>query len=111
MALLSYIQASASALAAGVQAAASVGGDTIPPNDHGGLVFRNGDASSKTITLVVPGNTEWGLANPDPTYVVVAGATCYIGPLPQRLADPTTGVVSFTYSPNVTACTVAAVAF
>lgn len=107
MALLTYIQASATALAAGVQAAASGGGDTVPPSDHGCVVFRNGDASSKTVTLIVPGNTKWGLAQPDPTYVVPAGSTCYIGPLQADLADPVTGVISLTYS-AVTSCTVSA---
>lgn len=108
MAALAYIQASATALAAATQAAASGGGDTVPPSDRGCLVFRNGDAASKTVTLIVPGNTKWGVANPDPTYVVPAGQTCYIGPLPAELADTTTGLISFTYS-AVTSCTVSAI--
>lgn len=108
MALLTYRQASASAVSAAVQAAASGGGDTVAPNDRGMLVFRNGDASSKTVTIVVPGNTKYGQANPDVAQIVPAGATAYIGPLQSDLADPITGVISFTYS-AVTSCTVAAV--
>ena len=108
MATLTYVQAKTTAVSAAVQAAASGGGDKVAPNDRGMLVFRNGDAASKTVTLLVPGNTKWGVANPDPTYVVPAGATAYIGPLPSELADPADGLVAFTYS-AVTSCTVSAV--
>jgi hypothetical protein len=108
MATLTYIQAKTSAVSAAAQAAASVGGDKVAPSDRGMLVFRNGDASSKVVTLVVPGNTKYGVANPDPTFTVAAGATAYIGPLTADLADPADGLVAFTYS-AVTSCTVSAV--
>lgn len=109
MATLSYIQAKTSGVAAAAQAAASVGGDKVAPNDRGMLVFRNGDASSKTVTMAVPGNTKYGLANPDATFVVPAGATAYIGPLTADLGDPAdTNLIAFTYS-AVTSCTVSAV--
>lgn len=109
MATLSYIQAKTTGVAAAVQAAASAGGDKVPPNDRGMLVFRNGDAASKTVTLVVPGNTRYGQANPDVAYVVPAGATAYIGPLTSDLGDPTdTNLISVTYS-AVTSCTISAV--
>lgn len=110
MATLSYIQAKTSALSAAVQAAASGGlTDKVAPNDRGMLVFRNGDAASKTVTLVVPGLTKYGVANPDPTFVVPAGAICYIGPLTADLGDPAdTNLITFTYS-AITSCTVSAV--
>lgn len=108
MATLNYIQAKTTGVAAATQAAASAGGDKVAPNDRGMLVFRNGDAAAKTVTLVVPGNTKYGLANPDATYSVAAGATAYIGPLSSDLADPADGLVAFTYS-AVAACTVSAV--
>lgn len=108
MATLTYKQASASVVSQAVQAAASAGGDKVLPHDRGMLVFRNGDAASKTVTLLVPGNTKYGQANPDVAHVVPAGATAYIGPLPADLADPADGLVAFTYS-AVTACTVSAV--
>jgi len=109
MATLSYVQAKASALAQSTWAAASGGGDKVSPAPNGAFLFRNGDASSKTITMAVPGNTIYGVANPDPTFVVPAGATCVIGPLTADLGDPAdTNLISFTYS-AVTSCTVAAI--
>ena len=109
MATLTYVQAKTTAVSAAVQAAASAGGDKVLPNDRGMLVFRNGDAASKTVTMVVPGNTKYALANPDATFVVPAGATAYIGPLSSDLGDPAdTNLISFTYS-AVTSCTVSAV--
>lgn len=109
MATLSYVQAKTTAVSAAVQAAASGGGDKVAPNDRGMLVFRNGDAASKTVTLVVPGNTKYGIANPDVPYIVPAGATAYIGPLTADLGDPAdTNLISVTYS-AVTSCTISAV--
>lgn len=35
-------------------------------------VYKNTDASPHTVTVVVPGNNSYGVANPDPTYVVAA---------------------------------------
>lgn len=108
MATLTYLQASTTAVAQAAAAAAAAGGDKVAPNDRGMLVFRNGDASSKTVTMAVPGNTKYGEANPDKAFVVPAGATAYIGPLQSDLADAADGLVAFTYS-AVTSCTVAAV--
>jgi hypothetical protein len=87
-------------------AAAAGGGDTVRPG--AALLVTNGDASAKTVTIVVPGNTKYGQADPDVAVVVAAGATKLIGPLPQDLADPTDGFVHVTYS-AVTSVTVAAV--
>lgn len=98
MATLTYSQASNSTVVAPTLAAAAGGGDSIAPNDRGALVVKNGSGSTMTVTMIVPGNTKYGLAQPDPTFAVVAGAIAYIGPLPVDLANPATGLVDFTYS-------------
>lgn len=109
MATLSYLQASTSAVAQATAAAAAAGGDKVPAHERGMLVFRNGDASSKTVTMAVPGNTKYGEANPDKAFVVPAGGTAYIGPLQSDLGNPAdSNLVAFTYS-AVTSCTVQAV--
>lgn len=46
-------------------AAYGTGGNTF-------AVYRNTDGSPHTVTVVVPGNNNYGVANPDPTYVVAA---------------------------------------
>lgn len=85
-------------------AAASGGGDTAVTGDGRFLVVKNGDASSKTVTLVVPGNLETGVAYPDKDYVVAAGATVLI-PLLPIYRNHATGVANITYS-AVTSVTV-----
>ena len=90
-------------------AAASGGGDKIARHPSGVVVVRNGDASSKTVTVVVPGSA-YGQARPDYTYVVTAGSTAFLGPFPDDLVDPTDGLVSLTYS-AVTSVTVGAITF
>ncbi len=37
------------------------------------LRVRNTDSGAKVVTVVVPGNTSYGAANPDPTYNLAAG--------------------------------------
>ena len=86
-------------------AAASGGGDTVPVG--GALLVRNGDASSKTVTVAVPGE-KYGQARPDIEVVMAAGATALIGPFPPDLADDEDRLVHVTYS-AVTSVTVAAI--
>lgn len=88
-------------------AAANGGGDKVAPNPRGALLVHNGDGSSKTVTVVVPGNTKFGQANPDVAVSVPAGADRLIGPFPSDLAGDD-GLVAITYS-AVTSVTVAAV--
>lgn len=88
--------------------AASVGGDTIVPSASGFLQVKNGGGASITVTIVVPGNTKYGQAQPDVPVTVAAGATALIGILPADLADPSNGRVGISYS-SVTSVTVAAV--
>lgn len=89
-------------------AAAAGGGDTVQVSGDTILIVRNTDGTTKTVTVVRPG-TEYGQANPDIAHVVAATTgVSVIGPIPTEFADPTTGVVSITYS-AVTGVTVAAV--
>lgn len=104
MATLTYQQAKASGTAVNL-VAAEAGGDKVVPG--GALMVRNASAGSINVTLDVPGNTKYGLPNPDVVVAVAAGATTLIGPLPGDLAG-TDGLVAFTYS-AVATVTVAAV--
>lgn len=89
-------------------AAAAGGGDTVAPNDRLFLWVKNASGSPITVTVVVPG-TYFGQALPDVAVSVPATTgERMIGPLDSRLADPSTGVISITYS-AVTSVTVAAV--
>lgn len=60
------------------------------------------------MTVVAPGNTRFGQAEPDIAIVVAAGAFALIGPFDEQLEDPADGLVAVTYS-AVTSVTVAAV--
>jgi len=98
MATLSYLTATAWPVAQVTMPAASAGGDKVAPTANAALLVRNGDASSKTVTMAVPGNTRFGQADPDPGYVVPAGAIAVI-PIRYDAADTATdGLVAFTYS-------------
>jgi hypothetical protein len=87
--------------------AAAGGGDAVSADDRTFLIVTNGGGSPITVTIVIPG-TYYGVAIADPTVSVTNATTKYIGPLPSQIADPTTGLVSVTYS-GVTTVTVAAV--
>lgn len=108
MATLTYRQATIAGTDPAL-AAASAGGDKVPPNDRGALLVRNGSAASINVTVAVPGNTKYGQAQPDVVVAVPAGADRMVGPFPADLADPIDGLVTITYS-AVTTVTVAAVA-
>lgn len=84
--------------------AASAGGDTLGAVRNGVLRVKNGGASPVTVTVVTPGSTQYGQADPDIPVVVAAGAEVAIGPLSDSLAVD--GVISVTYS-AVTSVTVA----
>lgn len=89
-------------------AAASAGGDRVAPNSRGCVLVANGGAGAVTVTVVTPGNTRYGQADPDVPVTVPAGASRLIGPFPQELADPADTLVALTYS-AVTSVTVAAI--
>lgn len=84
--------------------AAAAGGDTLGVVRNGVLRVKNGGASPITVTVVTPGSTQYGQADPDIPVTVAAGAEVAIGPLSDSLAVD--GVISVTYS-AVTSVTVA----
>lgn len=84
--------------------AAAAGGDTLGRTPAGSLRVKNASAAAITVTVVTPGNTQYGQADPDVPVSVAAGAEVAIGPFPDALAVD--GVVSVTYS-AVTSVTVA----
>lgn len=86
-------------------AAASGGGDTCKPDEGAFLAVKNGDATSKTVTLATPGNLPTGDAYPDKAYTIPAGQTWYIPVPPAIYRDPSTGLCAITYS-GVTSVTV-----
>lgn len=77
--------------------AADVAGDTFDPGNVT-LVVNNGSAGAITVTVVVPGNTKYGLPAPDVTRSIPAGQEFAFGPFPDDLADPSDGRVDVTYS-------------
>lgn len=78
-------------------AAAAGGGDAANPDDRTFLRVKNGSASPINVTIVVPG-TLYGQALADPVVVVAATTGDVLINLPPGLADPATGLVSWTYS-------------
>jgi hypothetical protein len=97
MALLTRQQASLAGTVI-TYSAADAAGDTFRPDDHLELRVRNGSAGAITVTIVTPGNTKYGQAEPDIPVSVAAGAEVAIGPFPTGLADPTDRLVDVTYS-------------
>lgn len=78
-------------------AAADVAGDSFEPGNLTFLV-NNGSGGSITVTIVVPGSTRAGQAEPDITRAIPAGQQFAFGPFYNELADPATGRVGVTYS-------------
>ena len=89
--------------------AAAAGGDTLPPVGSGFLVVKNGSGVSVNVTVATPGNTEFGIAQPDVVVAVPAAGERYIGPLSTNLTDPVSNGINVTYS-AVASVTVAVVA-
>lgn len=76
--------------------AAAAGGDAANPDDRTHLRVKNASAASINVVLTVPGST-YGQPNPDVTIAVAAGGDVAIA-LPSAIADPSTGLVAWTYS-------------
>lgn len=76
--------------------AAAAGGDTMVHTTAGALRVKNASAGAVTVTVVTPGNTRYGQADPDIPVVVSAGTEVAIGPFPDALAVE--GILSVTYS-------------
>lgn len=87
--------------------AAGGSGDTINPDGRTVLHVKNADASSHSVTVAVPGS-EYGQDRADVVVAVPAGASRFIGPLVNDLADPSDGKVHVTYTAT-TSVTVAAI--
>lgn len=78
---------------------ATTGPDTVKPNDRSLLLAKNDDTVAVTVEVSVPGNTRWGVAQPDVTSVSIpAGGIAALGNLPSELADPSDGEVHVTSS-------------
>ena len=58
--------------------AAASGDKLVAPGDRKILTVTNGGESSVTLTIAVPGNTTYGVAAPDKTFSIGAGATMAI---------------------------------
>lgn len=108
MATLSATQATFAGVAI-TYVAAGAGGDKFGPGDRRHFRVKNGSGGAITVTVVVPGNTKYALAQPDIATSVAAGAEFCFGPFPVDLGDPAdSGLISVTYS-GVTSLTVAVV--
>jgi hypothetical protein len=70
--------------------------DTVIPNDRLFLWYKNTNAATRDITVVVPGT--YYAQNLTDVVVTIAATTGeeLIGPIDRRLADPTTGLVTVT---------------
>jgi hypothetical protein len=87
--------------------AAAGGGDTVTPGNFTWLEVTNGGGAPINVTVVVPGNDEYGTAKPD---LVVAVANATTRKIPMRsygFIDPSTNLINITYS-AVTSVTVGA---
>jgi hypothetical protein len=78
-------------------APAAGGGDDCQTGAGVLLVVRNGDTTSKTVTLVTPGTVK-GLAIEDREVTVAANGGLELIPVTEDYRDPSTGRASITYS-------------
>lgn len=81
--------------------AAASGGDTVAPGDHTYLEVSNTGGSSATVTIVTPGNDQFGQPAADLAVTVAASSRKLVGPLNRRFAATTgaaKGRVPVTYS-------------
>lgn len=73
-------------------------GDSFKPGRCTLTVENRSTTLPRTVTVAVPGLTKHGQPSPDVPIVVATGDEVALGPFPADLADPTTGLVSVTYS-------------
>lgn len=71
-------------------ATASGGGDKVKPGEDVFLLVKNGSGSSLTVTITGVGQTGYGVANPNKTFTVGAGADKAI-PLLREYGNPDDG--------------------
>lgn len=99
-------------------AAVAAGGDSFPNDGNTILLFKNGNASPRTLTIASaaasvnkPGFGDIALSNPTATIPGSGtnGGEVMVGPFPvDRFNDPSTGRVGLTYSTD-TGVTVAVI--
>ncbi|MFB4280848.1 hypothetical protein ACBJ59_36550 [Nonomuraea sp. MTCD27] len=82
-------------------AAVGGSGDRVLYTEGVFAVVRNGSGVSTTVTITVPGNTPYGVANPVKTRTVAAGADVPIPLLPSYV-DPSDGRVAIACAPTTT---------
>lgn len=83
--------------------------DTVTYTANTFLVYANASGSSEDITVVAPGNTDYGVAMPDNTISLANGAQAWI-PLRKAYMVDSTGLITVTMA-SATGITVAAVRF
>lgn len=88
---------------------AAAASDTIAPDGRVALIYRNTNAATRDITVVVPGT--YYAQNLTDVVVPIAATTGeeFIGPIDAKLADPLTGLVTVTVTPAIAGVTVAAI--
>lgn len=72
--------------------------DTINPLEDMFLVVRNAGGSADSVTIVIPGNDQFGSAIPDPSVSVPATTGERWIVITPQMADPATGLVTVTHS-------------
>lgn len=97
MALLTVQQVSAPSTTPTYGAVAA--SDTIlNPDDRTFLIVKNASGTIDTVTLVIPGNDQFGSAIPDPTVAVPITTGERWIPIRSAMADPSTSLVTVTHS-------------
>lgn len=77
--------------------------DTIlAPDDRTFLIVKNGSGTIDTVTIVIPGNDEFGSAIPDPAITVPITTGERWIPITAHMADPATSLVTVTHSQTTT---------
>lgn len=101
MALLTVQTVSAPSLTPSYSAVAA--SDTIAiTDDRTFLHVKNGSGTIDTVTIVIPGNDQFGSAVPDPTVAVPITTGDRMIPLTPAMADPATGLITVTHSQTAT---------
>jgi hypothetical protein len=72
--------------------------DTVVPLEDMFYVVKNAGGSSDTVTIVIPGNDQFGSAIPDPSVSVPATTGERWLLITPQMADPATGLVTITHS-------------
>lgn len=97
MALLTLQQMSFPSLTPSYGAVAA--SDTIAnADDRTFLHVKNASGTIDTVTVVIPGNDQFGSAIPDPTVSVPITTGDRMIPISPAMADPATGLITVTHS-------------